>query len=1682
MKKAEISKKQNLDLANNHCELNVNGIGLNSSSAASAIFPRLVNNEGDPDHLTPRGVRKIEYQRSGTFSREPELVKSDINNSDRSNNGCILMSISNCDHLNGKNAVFSVDEKVKVISDTTMPETKKPEVILKIVEEIPLSSVSPPKQHVLLSSSAPTNPDANVSSLSNVALKVIPSLVEAQPIDQCTYSGLKDKTIRLSSSAQPQRPNFIFSRSPSGVTQKYFNDNSFSAQRLGKKRVSLTSAPIPKSEPSAPRNANIQLSTTSNVAPKIETGTSVSSRFTRPEIRVQSPKVTRRIKNGNEKQARMYPRHNGWTMPPHPFQLIAAFFLTYFGIVIYGTLCSSFPNPWNILLYTVLTVLYVVILASMFWAMTKDPVDHSVREEISLTESSDNSHNNSRQNGSGRHLDPTTNQIDRRFKKGTTLSPLTNNSSTSNGNIAKLGVANSNESNSSNSKRDNAIVRDKRSQARLSRRLFHKMAAVLGIEPDKKKKIKVPRMVPTLDRNLYPHAITKSPVRQMTNHLTPTRTNHMPLFQVPATSNHVASPWMETTNAANKTVGENGSAYYCHLCEVFVSPSSKHCRQCNKCIVGFDHHCRWLNNCVGRRNYTPFAICILSSLIAAFLIFCASMTLVSLYIYVNYHNMHQSEMDTMINQINVSEDGRVKIKNPVLEDCLTLFGRGFLFEKLSKVDNNGRNENDYNVSTSASRIGRGFRRMLFHSLNATSDKGPSNISGYSGQRDHDTYDDEGKNGANGLTYILRKIDDKIFRIDRFHNYDSNISRGSFSSSISDISVRRRVLENDVSTPVITQKPTLQNTKIFKRDNQDMAIPMRNITLPNNASPKLTRVLTSSFLNFYLDGNRYIEKCEPYLTSKSRVLNNYEDSSHSFMSTERIKNIGLHASPPKFSKFFTHPMGVRGWIGLIVITLLFSLIATLILGHLASFHVYIKIKGITTYDYIKRKERERSDQNDGNNIGSYNNYDNVAQMRVNNGPYTATRNDKHVHSGINILQDIANLKNDPNEAKAGAGKFKNQHSIGNENSGQTQGDTDTYKKVTETVDVERKVGDSKNENPLDKSFKNDDNDIVPSRGDTSQSKNLVEIGKNDNDANAYGRLDSKLIVTSDDYSKVRRKSEPQDSYFYFFDENPLMKELQEKKVKGTGGMEGMIEDEVSVGKPGSRKASYYFYEENPLMKELDVKKAEKEMRLKREASLKEKSSSADQKIIIKSSPVRDGLFRLAKPSIKIKTARKKRATKFFEKESQNSASAKTGISGNGKDTARWTEKVYDLSNLPENFASYYFFDGSPLMQELEEHNQRLDPTSAQSSIRSSNNGKSKAKALTATNDKIVCEKEDPREKEHDYYFFDNSPLMKELQVINKIKSNERSRNSSVTNVNEMPVIVKKGWQNITSFSDMPNIDGVKGNAMTAGALKNKDSTEEKVKHDIVNGSDNVPKQQESIPEYFGESYFFEGGKRESYDLSGLPISSLIALHGDRANGLPISENSKSPLPLAPPLTNENQIPSENRGEIESRGDEVTDNYQQVQNNITSLKELANVEHGSAKLEDELREGFLERPRSPASTVNGKKYSWPRLLDHHANFNFNNNNSNLNGQHPQHLRPDLFVDKHYADRRISPYSIVWGMLRAKRKFAKRMNDKVEPIGKDDNRDAIDSNDNVKRTTIYTLPSYSVLSNSKIFPANV
>jgi hypothetical protein len=92
---------------------------------------------------------------------------------------------------------------------------------------------------------------------------------------------------------------------------------------------------------------------------------------------------------------------------------------------------------------------------------------------------------------------------------------------------------------------------------------------------------------------------------------------------------HSKKPVPELDKSKHNHVIENGR---CHLCNITITTSrTKHCSVCNKCVHVFDHHCKWLNQCVGRRNYKPFFICVLSAIFMCLSFITISVTEITLY-------------------------------------------------------------------------------------------------------------------------------------------------------------------------------------------------------------------------------------------------------------------------------------------------------------------------------------------------------------------------------------------------------------------------------------------------------------------------------------------------------------------------------------------------------------------------------------------------------------------------------------------------------------------------------------------------------------------------------------------------------------------------------------------------------------------------------------------------------------------------------------------------------------------------------------------------------------------------------------------------------------------------------------------------------------------------------------------
>ena len=92
---------------------------------------------------------------------------------------------------------------------------------------------------------------------------------------------------------------------------------------------------------------------------------------------------------------------------------------------------------------------------------------------------------------------------------------------------------------------------------------------------------------------------------------------------------HSKKPVPELDKSKHSHVIENGR---CHLCNISITTTrTKHCSVCNKCVHVFDHHCKWLNQCIGRRNYKPFFICVLSAIFICLSFITISVTEITLY-------------------------------------------------------------------------------------------------------------------------------------------------------------------------------------------------------------------------------------------------------------------------------------------------------------------------------------------------------------------------------------------------------------------------------------------------------------------------------------------------------------------------------------------------------------------------------------------------------------------------------------------------------------------------------------------------------------------------------------------------------------------------------------------------------------------------------------------------------------------------------------------------------------------------------------------------------------------------------------------------------------------------------------------------------------------------------------------
>ncbi|BGP35679.1 Eukaryotic peptide chain release factor GTP-binding subunit [Rhodotorula toruloides] len=68
-----------------------------------------------------------------------------------------------------------------------------------------------------------------------------------------------------------------------------------------------------------------------------------------------------------------------------------------------------------------------------------------------------------------------------------------------------------------------------------------------------------------------------------------------------------------------KVLGGNAvvGCKWCETCKTYRPPRTSHCRLCDNCVERTDHHCAFLNTCIGRRNYLPFFLFLLSTALLA---------------------------------------------------------------------------------------------------------------------------------------------------------------------------------------------------------------------------------------------------------------------------------------------------------------------------------------------------------------------------------------------------------------------------------------------------------------------------------------------------------------------------------------------------------------------------------------------------------------------------------------------------------------------------------------------------------------------------------------------------------------------------------------------------------------------------------------------------------------------------------------------------------------------------------------------------------------------------------------------------------------------------------------------------------------------------------------------------------
>jgi palmitoyltransferase ZDHHC1/11 len=153
---------------------------------------------------------------------------------------------------------------------------------------------------------------------------------------------------------------------------------------------------------------------------------------------------------------------------------------------------------------------------------------------------------------------------------------------------------------------------------------------------------------------------------------------------------------------------ENGR---CHLCNIKTSSQrTKHCSVCNKCIEKFDHHCKYLNQCVGKQNYVPFLMCVVSAVAAVLVILAAALAQIILF-YVNPSWLNLWDKTVEVDSRNVTT-----IDDELTTTIIQLLNDTLVNETLSLSAENATNAS--NGKENAPPEGIGLYNTIFLSISA----------------------------------------------------------------------------------------------------------------------------------------------------------------------------------------------------------------------------------------------------------------------------------------------------------------------------------------------------------------------------------------------------------------------------------------------------------------------------------------------------------------------------------------------------------------------------------------------------------------------------------------------------------------------------------------------------------------------------------------------------------------------------------------------------------------------------------------------------------------------------------------------------------------------------------------------------------------------------------------------------